>query len=197
MAGQPKRRTRRAAGVSAAGTRQAGDPTPVHDAAAKRARSYQWETFEPGHYLSVKTGAHSPRIVGRLAADLACWLVEAFPDLAGDRYRLSVAALARAETLVALLVRRLDEVDVVDEHGDVRERLLRELRSAERRASEERKALGLDPVAHSKLVRERAEATLAGFDLDAAITKGREVLDARTPRALTAADDDDDPPDTA
>jgi hypothetical protein len=190
MAGEPVRRARRASGEVAPGTRKPGDPTPKHDAAEKRARGYQWESFQQGHFLALRSGHRSPRIVSRLAGELVDWLVAAFPDLAHDRYRLSVAALARAETLVALLVRRLDEVDVVGQDGEPRERLLRELRSTERRASEERRNLGLDPMAHSKLVRERAEATLAGFDLDAAIAKGREVLDARPLRTLDSPDDD-------
>ena len=56
---------------------------------------------------------------------------------------------------------------------------MRELRAAESRAEKARAALGLDPSSHARLVKERAEASLAGFDLDAAIRAGREVLDAQ------------------
>ena len=41
------------------------------------------------------------------------------------------------------------------------------------------RTLGLDPSAAARLARERAEATLSGFDLDAAIATGRTVIDAR------------------
>jgi hypothetical protein len=179
MAGQPKTRARKATGAKAEATptrTSQGLPTPAHDRALTRAESYTWEPFESGNFLSLRSAHRSPRIVTRLASDLTAWLIEAFPDLAAPRYRLSVGALARAESLVALRVCQLDGLALDDESRD---RVEHELRAAERRAAEERRNLGLDPASHARLVRERAEATLSGFDVDTAIAKGREVLDAR------------------
>jgi hypothetical protein len=186
--GQPKTRARKAAGTppKATPTRSSqGLPTPAHDRARKVAEGFTWETFERGNYLALKSGHRSPRLVSRLAEDLAAWLVEAFPDLAAPRYRLAVGSLARAESLVALRVCQLDDLALDDESRD---RVEHELRAAERRAAEERRNLGLDPSSHTRLVRERAEATLSGFNVDDAIRAGREVLDAREVEALDEGD---------
>jgi hypothetical protein len=115
----------------------------VHARKEREARGYRWETAAPGNYLNVKSGVGSERIVSGLAGELAAWITSEFPDLAEPRYRFSVGSWARAESIVGLLTRRLDDLDVVDAGGEVRESILTSLRQAERRASEERAALGL------------------------------------------------------
>jgi hypothetical protein len=181
--GRPRRKARAAGAVT--GPVAPTDPTlPVHRAAAERAASYVWEDFRSGNFLSVRSGHHSPRIVSRLADALARWIVEAFPDLSDARYRLAVGALCRAEAVAALLTRRLDDVGVTGEDGEPREALLRELRAAERRASEERRNLGLDPASHAKLESARSEAVRGAVDLSQVRARGRAALEARKQREL-------------
>jgi len=151
--------------------------TPVHDAAARRARGYSWETTREGNFLAIKDARNSPRIVSRLAGQLVALVIAERPDLAP--FPFALRRWATAETIAALIVRRLDDIGVIDETGEVRERLNRERRAEERRAAEEARALGLDPVSLARLARDRAEAALSGFDVEAAIAKGREVIDAR------------------
>jgi hypothetical protein len=191
MTGRPVRRAREAAGERAPATPPrslTGSPSPVHNRAAANAASYEWESFEQGNWLSLRHGAHSPRLTGRLVEDLVGILCSTFPDLAQPRYRLAVRALARAETRVALLALFLDARGVADAEGEPRDRLMKELRAEERRAGEERRALGLDPSAHARLVRDRADATEASWRVDDALAAGREVI------ALRGSDDAGDPP---
>jgi hypothetical protein len=113
-----------------------------------------------------------------------------YPELAEPRYRFALSAWARAETRVALLELFLDVQGVVhtsgDEKGEPRHRLLTELRAEERRAAEERRNLGLDPVSHARLERERAEAIRGHVDVEAIRARGRKSLRAR--RALESAE---------
>src|SRR5215467_11893362 len=144
MAGKPKRRVRRGEVVKP----WAADPWS----------NTERPPFPPGNFAAVKSGVGSERIVSTYASELAEWIVTEFPDLAESRYRFAVGAWARAETIAALLTRYLDDIDLVDEAGEVRDRLLGSLRAAERRAAEERRNLGLDPVSHARLEIERSEA---------------------------------------
>src|SRR5262249_31579028 len=116
-------------------------------------------------------------------SELAEWLAGEYPDLGHDRYRFSVLAWARAETISALLVHYLDDISLVDEAGEVRDRLLQSLRAAERRAAEGRENLGLDPVAHAALEKRRAEAVRETADLDAIRAAGRQSLDRHREKA--------------
>jgi hypothetical protein len=152
-------------------------PGKVHERKAAEARGYRWETAGPGNYLGVKSGAGSDRIVSRLAGELAGWVVAEFPDLAEPRYRFSVASWARAEAVVGLLTHYLDRVDVVDGDGELRQTALAELRANERRAAEERKALGMTPRDHPALERERAEAVAGVASLESVRAAGRAALE--------------------
>lgn len=182
MAGRPKRRAHR---PTPAGTRTPDDPTPVHDRKELEATGYTWETAQPGNFLALKNGTRSPRLIARLSDELAEVLTERRPDL--EQYPLALAALCRAETRAALLNMALDERGLVDDDGEVRDSMLRELRAEERRASEERRNLGLDPSSHARLVRERADATQASWSIDDALAKGRQVLDLRSRDGSEAA----------
>jgi len=135
--------------------------------------------FRKGNLEAVTSGVHSERIVSKFADELAAWMVAEFPDLAEPRYRFSVNAWARAETIAALLTRHLDDIDLVDEEGEVRDRLLSALRAAERRAQEERRNLGLDPVSHARLETERSEAVKGAAGIAALVARGRKEIEAR------------------
>jgi hypothetical protein len=151
-------------------------PTPVHDAAERRARGYAWETFRAGNFVGLRHGAKSERVLAPLAAQLAAALVAERPDLAAPAYRYAVSAWARAETLAMLLFGALEGNP---DGASAAKSILSEHRAAERRAAEERRNLGLDPSAAARLAREQAEATKSGFDARAAIDKGNEVIDVR------------------
>jgi hypothetical protein len=177
--GRPRRRARIEAGLPAEATPATG-PAPVHARKAREVKQgYVWETARRGNYLGVKSGVQSPRIVSKLAVELADWVVAEFPDLAEPRYRFSIGAWARAESVVGLLVRRLDEVDVFDGDGEPRA-MLNALRTAERRAAEARRDLGLSPADHARLETQRSEAVKGAADLSALTRRGREAIEARS-----------------
>jgi hypothetical protein len=176
--GRPRRRARRAGEVSGPALPTNPD-LPVHKQAAERVkRSYTWEPFAKNNLMSVRSAVGSERVVSRLAEVLCDWAVERFPDLAEERYRFALTSWARAESIAALLTRRLDEVGVFDEKGEARA-MLGALRTAERRAGEERKALGLSPEAHAVLETRRSEALRSAADLSGLAARGRETIEAR------------------
>ena len=159
-----------------------GDADYVDERASTGKRGYRWPVFERNNLMSVKSGVGSDRIVTRLASQLVDWVTSEHSDLAESRYRFSVAAWARAESVVGLLTHYLDQIDVVDGDGEPREKLLSQLRTAERRASEERSALGLSPAAHAKLERQRAEAVKGAADLSGIKAAGRKALERHRER---------------
>jgi hypothetical protein len=163
-----------------------GDQDYVDDRDETGRRNYKWPSFTKDNLMSVTHGAGSRRIVSRLAGELAGWVTGEFPDLAEPRYRFSLASWARAESIVGLLTAYLDDVDVV-EGGEPREKLLGQLRAAERRASEERSKLGLSPADHARLERQRVEAVAGVASLDGIRAAGRKALDAHRERLGTPA----------
>jgi hypothetical protein len=167
MAGQPKKREK--AGL-------VPKPWAVDPSLSSR------PPFLPGNLAGLKSGAESERVIGPVAAELAEWLVAEHPDLDVPRYALSVAAWSWAEARTALLRLYLDSQGVVGGDGEPRERILRELRAEERRASEERARLGLSPVDHARLEKQRAEAVRGVADLSGIKAEGRKALDRHRER---------------
>jgi hypothetical protein len=167
MAGRPKRRER--------------DGLVVKPWAADPSLSSR-PPFLPGNLAGLKSGAESERTIAPVAGELADWLVAEHPDLDVPRYALSVAAWAHAEARCALLRLYLDARGVVGDDGEPRERILRELRAEERRASEERARLGLSPVDHARLEKQRAEAVRGVADLSGIKAEGRKALEAHRER---------------
>jgi hypothetical protein len=151
-------------------------------------RNYVWPSFEKNNLMAVRHGAGSERIVSRLAEQLVDWVTREHPDLKLARYRFSVAAWARAESVVGLLTAYLDDHDVIDGDGEVREKLLAQLRAAERRASEERRELGLSPAAHAALEKRRAEAVRESADLGELRARGQAALDRGDVKRLGRVD---------
>jgi hypothetical protein len=179
MAGRPRRRARLEAGLPAEATAAVG-PTPVHDAAARRARNYSWETFRKHNFLSVRNGATSQRVFGPLARQLADALLEVAPDLADVRYAAAVTRWAEAEAQESLLVLALDRV--VEAEGiasDRAEQLQHSLDKVRGRSSRLRADLGLTPRGHVELVAGRAQAEHQIVDLDALRAAGRAAIEAR------------------
>lgn len=125
------------------------------------ARGYAWEPFQPGHTLSTRHGAYSPRRVDPLAAQLVDAVTEAATYLDDACYAPALWAWARAEARVQLLTEWIDEHGLLDEDGKPRgaaDLLIR----CERLAAEGRARLGLDPLSRARLGR---DVTAAQVDL--------------------------------
>jgi len=103
------------------------------------------------------------------------------PDLAAPRHRADVSAWAQAEAVASHLFWMLDQVHPVDAKAEPREALLRRWHTAQGAAAAARDRLGVGPVSEARLAQLRAEATIAGFDVNAVIAKGREIIAAREP----------------
>jgi hypothetical protein len=152
-------------------------PEPVHDR--------RHPPFAPGHELSIKHGAWSPRKYGPLTEQLVTGMLELAKGephrlgyLAAPEHAATLWAWARTEARVQLVYEWLhDQGGEVDDEGDVTaaSTLLTRL---ERQAESLRARLGLDPRSAADLAKARAGAVLVGFDLQAAVAAGREVLDA-------------------
>jgi hypothetical protein len=158
-------------------------PTPVHDAAAKRAGGYVWERFRDGNFLSVRHGGSSQRVFGPLARPLAAALLEAAPDLAEVRCAAAVTRWSEAEAQESLLVYALDTV--IAAHGvgcDEAEALERRLDRVRARSARLRQDLGLTPRGHIELVSGRANIEHTLVDLEGLRRRGREAIEARASR---------------
>lgn len=138
--------------------------------------SWQRPPFEPGHTLSLKYGAHSPRVYEPIARDLVAAVIAERPDLVP--YRHAVEAWADAEARAGLLRAHLAEVSMFDSEGEPRDGVLKWLIQFEKRASAMRHRLGLDPLAHAELARQRVEAERSAVDLDGLRERGARFVDA-------------------
>lgn len=151
------------------------------------ARRYSWAPFQRGHMLSVRSGHTSARIVSSLAEELVTAVLADRPDLDDIGSRVILSSWASATAIAALILRRLDEVGVFGADGELLASLLKERRAEERRAQEAARELGLTAGAYAKLVRDRADAQHATFDLGAAVAKGQAIAAERA--AIEAGDD--------
>lgn len=139
-----------------------------------------WQ-FQPGHELSVRHGAFSERRTEPLAAELAAGLLADRPDL--GEYPEAVASWADNEARALLLREWLVEHGMFDGKRP-RDGPLKWLTVFDRRATEARARLGLDPRSHAELARERGAAALQAVDLEAIRAQGRQHL------TLTANEDE-------
>lgn len=139
-------------------------------------RGYSWPPFAPGHELSMKHGAYSPRRYEPLAAELveqvlAQASVDGAPTayLAEPSYRPAVWAWARCEAKVQLITEWLaDRGGDMDEEGEVRSAALL-LEKVERRGESLRARLGLDPLSRARLGRDVAAGSVDVARLMAAL----------------------------
>jgi hypothetical protein len=177
--GRPRRRARREAGLPAQATPAVG-PTPVHDAKAKLASGYVWESFRRNNVMAIRHGAATQQVFGPLARELVQALLEACPDLDEPRYAAAVQRWAEAEAQESLLVFELDRV--VEAEGIASERaeqLQRSLDKVRGRSSRLRADLGLTPRGHVELVASRADVESRVVDLAKIRQRGREAIEAR------------------
>lgn len=139
--------------------------------------SWSRPPFEPGHELSVKHGAYSPRKVDPLAREL----VESFLRdaslgyLQAPSFRPALWAWARAEAQIQLLTEYLEQVgkggvgDLANERVKAAYMLLHR---AEARAERTRGRLGLDPLSRARLGKDVAQGRAA--DAAAELSRMRE-----------------------
>lgn len=165
------------------------------------ARGYSWAPFAPGHTLSTKHGARSPRVIGPIVAELVAELANVAPWTARPAFAAEVSAWANAEARCRVLRHWCDEHGVLSEKGLL---AAGELARAEARASSARDRLGLSPLALAKLLGAFATAAATGADDDGALeqlkAEGRRIVEARSAalEAATAVDPvpDESPADT-
>lgn len=130
--------------------------------------------FEPGNQLGRRHGC--------FAADVTDEALEVLPHLYEPEQIERYPALAIIGAQAWIRRRRaLADIEargmVLD--GDKPHPLLKHLHSWERTILDLSTRFGLDPRSDLDLRRAAVDATRAGFDLDAAITKGSELLEAR------------------
>jgi|GEM_PF-3456694 len=141
--------------------------------------------FQPGNAAALRTGAHSPRVYGPRAQELAAGLVADRPDLGSPSY-------AAAVTVWATFLARFELEAAKPDPSDA---WLAKFGNAVLKAGA---SLGLDPTADARLTRDRAAAAALAstVDLGALAARGRAALaarDAAVPAApalalLTSAD---------
>jgi hypothetical protein len=138
--------------------------------------SWQRPPFEPGHTLTLKHGARSPRVYEPIARELVNAVIAEREDLLP--YRHAVEAWADAEARAGLLRAHLADVSMLTDDGEPRDSLLKWLIQFEKRADAMRHRLGLDPLAHAELARQRVEAERSAVDLDGLRERGAQFVDA-------------------
>lgn len=154
------------------------------------ARGYRWAPFAPGHELSVKHGARSPRLVARRATEMVeqgdlptfVQLVEGPLPWLRDGDAWAVTSWQRSEARVTLVQEYLDTVGVVDAEGRLRESTFALLARMERAAADCRDRLGLDPTSRVRLLRDTASAAhshAATSALEKVAAAGRATRKAR------------------
>lgn len=133
---------------------------------------WQRAPFEPGNVAALRSGAHSPRVYGVLAQELAAGLVDERPDLA--RYGEAVGIWATFQAQFLLKARAVG--DGAADDGDLG--WLLRLGNAAAKAGA---ALGMDPTSEARLTRDRAAAAAlaSAVDLGALAERGRAALAAR------------------
>lgn len=133
--------------------------------------------FSNGNELATTHGVWSARRVNPVAREIQAALLEERPDLAD--HAAATWAWSRAESRCLLLEAWIDENGFFDEDGKPTPAATLTTRF-EKLAQSLRSRLGLDPVSQAQLATDRANATMASFDLEALRNRGREILNARS-----------------
>jgi hypothetical protein len=132
--------------------------------------------FQPGHELSMKHGAGSPRKRDPIAQALAAELLldESVAYLRAPRYAAAVQAWAVAEAKCALISNWVDSMPIekAAESKQGQTSALELLRKWETTAQNHRSRLGLDPMSAAKLGKDVAQTRQA--DTATALTLMRE-----------------------
>ncbi|HVV76332.1 MAG TPA: hypothetical protein VHC43_09880 [Mycobacteriales bacterium] len=158
----------------------------VRQASGQPARGYSWPPFQPGHELSLKSGAWSPKHVDPLALELleevasdpsTAYLGQ--PAFAGT-LRLWAFAQARAELYAEWLAKLPFEEQVRAPKGSRNNRAPIEIwRALATSAANLAAQLGLTPLARARLGRDVATAESAAAAVDRVREAGREAREER------------------
>lgn len=152
-------------------------------------RNYSWPPFEPGHTLSLKHGVYSARTWKPLAAAIIAELPEIAPWCSRSTYGPAVAAWARTEAQLQLIMAWLDEHGPLDSDGSPRAATSLMTR-LEAHARELRNDLGLSPVALAKLL-SLLDSAPPGTDdrgLQALRSEGLRIVEARADSLVSEAE---------
>lgn len=152
-------------------------------------RNYSWPPFEPGNTASLSHGVYSARTWKPLAERIQAELPDIAPWTSRSTYSPAVAAWARTEAQLQLILAWLDEHGPLDGDGVPRPAtsLMQRL---EAHARELRNDLGLSPVSLAKLL-SLLDSAPAGTDdrgLASLVSEGHQIIEART-AALAAGVD--------
>lgn len=137
--------------------------------------------FAQGNLEALKSGAHSPRVFGPRASELASELLEVRPDLAAPGFAATVGVWA-------VFVARFELAAAAADPSDA---WIVRLGNAAMKAGT---ALGLDPRSYAALMRDQAAAAVlvAGPELLAQrMAAGRAAIDARDAADARNRHDDD------
>jgi len=147
------------------------------------------EPFQPGHEsLTLTHGAKAPAKWRPLAEGLAAEATKAAPWLGAPIYAAALAAWARAEAGVVLILDWLEDQGPLDDKGEPRPALTA-LHLWETRAEKARAEMGLSPLAHARLLatfRAASGVPTADDALAALAAEGHRLLEAHEGRQLEA-----------
>ena len=151
--------------------------------------SGSWPPFTIDNEAATTHGAHSPRRVASLAAEVGRELPRTAPWTRSEAFARARLSLAWCEAQLALVRGYVDEHGVLDDEGRPRPAAMF-LDKLEARAGTLRGELALTPASMAKLLGVLAGVAAAGGDggaLDALRREGARILEAR--QALMAAPD--------
>ena len=108
------------------------------------ARGYSWPPFEVGHFVPVKDGSRSPRIVQSITRAVEDALVKLHPWVGDRRHALALSQLAGAEAVRLLLQQRIEQLAFEGELEEIKARLIEQRSLVEQPRSEARRGYGPD-----------------------------------------------------
>lgn len=135
--------------------------------------------FEPGHTLSLKHGARSPRVIAARAVEVHEDLIAHAPWLAEDHFLPAVARYLDAAATESLLMDHVRAVSEAQGVGKVPSRTWEQLTAARRLAAKLGADLGLDPIGHARLRAVAAQAEGAIQSLADLAAQGAAIRAAR------------------
>lgn len=135
-----------------------------------------WRQFQPTH------GARSDRTVSPVAEALKQEALTNRPDLAEPRNAATFEAWAYWEARCRLYRAYADQLPVVNPETGEPWPFEAAHRTAESKAENLRRELGIGPLSEAKLITARAEAAITAGDFELIVGPGRELLEARERR---------------
>jgi hypothetical protein len=151
------------------------------------ARGYSWPAFKDDNTVSLRHGAHSPRVLRPIADELARELVRVAPWTASPAYASELQAWAWSEARCRVLRAYEDEHGLLSDEGAS---AAGELHRAETRAASARANLGIGgPLALARVLGALSTTTGdSGEDsLEQLRAEGRRIVEANATAAVGAS----------